>query len=244
MKFGTLQSITKEPSTEIADDENEFQFDAGADDTTDSDDFSFGDDSELDMGDATEFEDEMETPVIQKLLTLKREIDEILSDMGYSDDSGFEGLDSLAGEDGPEQPDDESEFEFSDSEHGDESGEFEEDEFAGTEFGEPEEENAFPGEEEGLDAPPEEVDPDFQGDIRTVKGANLVYKRKQEDGNFDEMWIFNVGKDIRTETQIRKAILAGTDIVPSQRESEDGVQHCDTYTVGNVQYLVIHGLPN
>ena len=32
-----------------------------------------------------------------------------------------------------------------------------------------------------------EDDPDRQGLIRTVKGAHLVYKRKQEDGTYDEL---------------------------------------------------------
>jgi hypothetical protein len=89
-----------------------------------------------------------------------------------------------------------------------------------------------------------EYNSDFQGTIRTVAGANLVYKRKGTDGNYEELWIYNVGNDIKKETQIRRAILAGTDIMPSQRESEDGTQSSDTFTIGNVQYLNIFGLPN
>lgn len=89
----------------------------------------------------------------------------------------------------------------------------------------------------------EEEDPDFQGDIRTVRGANLVFKRKTEDGNFEELWIYNVGKDIKHETKVRRAILAGTDINPSTQESEDGEQRATTTTTGNVQFLHITGLP-
>ncbi len=85
--------------------------------------------------------------------------------------------------------------------------------------------------------------PDFQGEIRTVRGANLVFKRKMSDGNFEELWIYNVGNDIKRETQIRRAILAGTDIDPGAQESKDGQQRADTSTTGNVQFLHIVGLP-
>lgn len=84
---------------------------------------------------------------------------------------------------------------------------------------------------------------DFQGEIRTVRGANLVFKRKMDDGNFEELWIYNVGNDIKRETQIRRAILAGTDIDPGSQESKDGQQRADTTTAGNVQFLHITGLP-
>lgn len=84
---------------------------------------------------------------------------------------------------------------------------------------------------------------DFQGEIRTVRGANLVFKRKMDDGNFEELWIYNVGNDIKRETQIRRAILAGTDIDPGSQESKDGQQRADTSTAGNVQFLHIVGLP-
>lgn len=103
------------------------------------------------------------------------------------------------------------------------------------------------GDEESIEGEDGEVapeeNPDFQGEIRTVKGGNLVFKRKNEDGNFDELWIYNVGNDIKRETQIRRAILAGTDIDPGKQESKDGTQRADTTTTGNVQFLHITGLP-
>jgi hypothetical protein len=89
----------------------------------------------------------------------------------------------------------------------------------------------------------EDQNADFQGEIRTVRGANLVFKRKMDDGNFEELWIYNVGNDIKRETQIRRAILAGTDIDPGAQESKDGQQRADTSTTGNVQFLHIVGLP-
>ncbi len=91
------------------------------------------------------------------------------------------------------------------------------------------------------DAPDQNAD--FQGEIRTIRGANLVFKRKMDDGNFEELWIYNVGNDIKRETQIRRAILAGTDIDPGSQESKDGQQRADTSTAGNVQFLHIVGLP-
>lgn len=88
-----------------------------------------------------------------------------------------------------------------------------------------------------------EENPDLQGKIRTVRGANLVFKRRADDGNFEELWIYNVGNDIKRETQIRRAVLAGTDIDPSAQESKDGSQRAETTTTGNVQFLHITGLP-
>jgi hypothetical protein len=93
------------------------------------------------------------------------------------------------------------------------------------------------------EAEPEE-DQNFQGIIRTVKGACLVYKRRNEDGNYEELWIYNVGTRFDDSMQIRKAILAGTDIDTNDTQSEDGTQEATTYSIGNVQYLNIQGLPN
>jgi len=88
----------------------------------------------------------------------------------------------------------------------------------------------------------EEGDPDFQGTIRTVRGACLVYKRKTENGTYEELWVFNVGDNIKQETSVRKAILAGTDIDPNTHMSDDGEQKAKTITIGNVQYLNITGM--
>lgn len=96
----------------------------------------------------------------------------------------------------------------------------------------------------GLGEEEQEEDPDFQGVIRTVTGANLVYKRKTEEGSYEELWVYNVGKSMKTEAKIRRSILAGTDIGPQDVSSEDGEQECETTSVGNVQFLKITGLPN
>ena len=193
MKFGTLQSFAKEP---VKDFDNEDIADIdGIENTGDE----FGtDDLDLDMDavdssdetglDLDGFGDTEENPVISKLLTLKREIDEILSDMGYASEEDTEGsefgdeeFDFGADEDESDRTDDDFEFDFGGDEFGDTQGE---DENAEAEFGDEEGDSEFP-EEEGLDPEAE----NFQGNIRTVAGADLVYKRKTEDGNFEELWI-------------------------------------------------------
>lgn len=103
---------------------------------------------------------------------------------------------------------------------------------------------------EGLDAEDtlgseNEEDPDFQGVIRTVPGACLVYKRRDEQNNYEELWVYNVGgRDMQPELKVRNSILAGTDIDPKTQKSQDGQQTCDTITTGNVQFLHIRGLLN
>jgi hypothetical protein len=98
-----------------------------------------------------------------------------------------------------------------------------------------------PNDPENSDDP--EAEPlDFEGLIRTVRGAALVYKRKTQNGTYDELWIYNVGDNLKLETTIRKAILAGTDINPNTQQSDNGQQKAKTYSVGNVQFLNVTGL--
>lgn len=89
-----------------------------------------------------------------------------------------------------------------------------------------------------------EGDPNRQGLIRTVKGAHLVYKRKNEEGTYDELWNFGTGGDLKSALQVRRAILAGTDIPPRSLKSENGQQSYTLTTLGNGQILHIKGLPN
>ena len=93
---------------------------------------------------------------------------------------------------------------------------------------------------------PDDIDhPNRQGTIRTVKGAHLVYKRKTPDGFYEELWMYNIGKDTnRDEIELRKDILSGTDIPPESTRSPDGDQSYDLWTVGNGQMLKVMGLPN
>jgi hypothetical protein len=90
-----------------------------------------------------------------------------------------------------------------------------------------------------------EDDPDRQGLIRVVPGAHLVYKRVEEDGTYEELWIFNTGdQDFKKEMQVRRGILAGTDIPPNKMKSDDGSQSYTLWSAGNAQMLHITGLPS
>lgn len=86
-------------------------------------------------------------------------------------------------------------------------------------------------------------DPDRSGLIRTVKGAHLVYKRETEEGAFEELWIYNVD-DLRKEMEIKKAILAGTDIPTNKTSSPDGSQTYEIWSAGNAEMLLVKGLPS
>ena len=87
-------------------------------------------------------------------------------------------------------------------------------------------------------------DPNRQGLIRRVPGAHLVYKRKEEDGTYNELWVYKIQKDIRDDSKVRQQILASTDIPIERMQSDDGTQQYDLWTVGDVQMMNIVGLPN
>lgn len=106
-----------------------------------------------------------------------------------------------------------------------------------TPYGEPE---ALPDDQE-LEEPD---NPDRAGFIRVVQNAHLIYKRQSENGTFEELWMYNIHDDTNDELEIRRDILAGTDIPPKKTKSEDGVQTYTSTTMGNAQMLKISGLPN
>lgn len=87
----------------------------------------------------------------------------------------------------------------------------------------------------------QDQDPNRAGVIRKVNGAHLVYKREQQDGTFEEMWIFNT-TDIKQTMKTRSAILSGTDIKHGRSQSDDGSQSALTWSIGNADVLVITGL--
>ncbi len=104
--------------------------------------------------------------------------------------------------------------------------------------------NVMPPEESNVSGVEIEGDPNRQGLIRTVKGAHLVYKRKNEEGTFDELWVFNTGNGMEDALKVRRDILAGTDIPPRATKSQNGAQSYTLKTLGNGQILHIKGLPN
>lgn len=87
-------------------------------------------------------------------------------------------------------------------------------------------------------------DPDRQGNVRYVKDAHLVSRKENEDGQFDELWIFNTGNGAKRRSDfIIQDILKGTDIPPNEISSDDGSQDYLTWNVGNVQMIKVRGLP-
>ena len=96
--------------------------------------------------------------------------------------------------------------------------------------------------EEPVDA--DEEDPNHQGVIRTIDNAHLIYKRKENDGTYSELWIYMIGDGVNDEMKVRRAILAGTDIPQNKIMSSDRSQQYELWTIGNVQFLQVTGLPD
>lgn len=87
--------------------------------------------------------------------------------------------------------------------------------------------------------------PNKQGVIRSVPGAELVYKRREGAGSetYEELWRFTIAK-MQDAIKMRGAILSGTDIPVHNTQSPDGTQSVSTWNPGNVCLLHIKGLPN
>ncbi len=90
----------------------------------------------------------------------------------------------------------------------------------------------------------EEHDPDREGIIRTIKNAHLVYKRKDVNGTYTELWEYDINKGFNDEYDIRDAILNGTDINHKTGLSSDEQQSFDLWTCGGRQMMKITGLEN
>jgi hypothetical protein len=90
----------------------------------------------------------------------------------------------------------------------------------------------------------DEGDPDRQGVIRTIKDAHLIYKRKDGDGTFTELWEYDISKGTKDEFRIRSAILNGTDIDHKTSTSPDNKQQYTLWNSNTRQMMQISGLPN
>lgn len=183
---------------------------------------------EIDGSDQDEFDDELDDG----------SQDDDLELLGREDSEGgddFSGDDDLLSDDGDEDLDFDNEFSGIDSED-----EFSDDEFSDDMDGE-DQTDELSDDPEGEGAP---QDGNYQGNVRNVPGAMLIYKKEAEDSTFEELWIYNVGKDIKQETSTRRAILNGTDISPQNNKSKDNKQTAKVTSIGNVQFLNIFGLPN
>jgi len=102
--------------------------------------------------------------------------------------------------------------------------------------------------DENIETEKKPEDPSRQGIIRKIDGAHLVYKRKNDSGTFDELWMFGfqnvfVNKNLKRTVNIKRAILAGTDIPVKDTRSPDGSQSCEHRIIGDAQFLFISGLP-
>lgn len=91
-------------------------------------------------------------------------------------------------------------------------------------------------------------DPDRQGSIRAVPDAHLVYKRKNENNLYDELWIYKQNQHDTWTTKTYGAILAGSDIPKGSSTSPDGSQTVDRWEVGDPKstlvFVNIKGLAN
>lgn len=96
---------------------------------------------------------------------------------------------------------------------------------------------------DGEDVEDDVEDEDRTGVIRTVANAHLIYKQQTETGSFEELWIYNIGKG-KNDLDVKRDILAGTDIPPTKTTSPDGSQTFSITTMGNAQYLHVTGLQN
>lgn len=82
-------------------------------------------------------------------------------------------------------------------------------------------------------------DPDRQGDIRTVPDAHLVYKRKNDNNLYDELWIFKLNQHDTWTMKTYTAIMAGTDIPKGSTASGDGSQTVERWEVGDPKNTLV-----
>ena len=109
----------------------------------------------------------------------------------------------------------------------------------------PQDPNMHNMDDDSQDYSDDKMQNDEQPVKRVVKGAHLVYKRKMPDGLYEELWMYNIGKQSKMkEYDIRREILRGTDIEERDTDSSDGTQSYKIWTAGNGQLLHITGLPN
>lgn len=95
---------------------------------------------------------------------------------------------------------------------------------------------------------PNQPDPDRQGSIRTIPDAHLVYKRKNENNLYDELWIYKQNQHDTWTMKTYDAIVAGSDIPRGSSSSPDGAQTVERWEVGDPKstlvFVNIKGLAN
>lgn len=91
----------------------------------------------------------------------------------------------------------------------------------------------------------EDTNKNREGLIRTVKNAHLIYKRTNDTNRYDELWQFKIKNNgVFVDNEIKRNILAGTDIPENKFTSKDGEQTYEIWYSGNVVFLKITNLPN
>lgn len=80
------------------------------------------------------------------------------------------------------------------------------------------------------------------GLIRRVDDAHLVKKTQEADGTYTELWLYST--EGRDPMEIRREIIAGTDIDVEEGASSDGNQHYNIWSPGNCEFLELIGLPS
>jgi hypothetical protein len=147
-------------------------------------------------------------------------------------EAGF--VDYTREEDGEEAPQDDQDFPQDGEQPEGEEDEFQQDDEMG---------------QDGEQQPEgEQGDPDRQGSIRTVPDAHMVYKRKNENNLYDELWIYKQNQHDTWTMKTYDAIVAGSDIPKGATSSPDGSQTVDRWEVGNPKntlvFVEIKGLAN
>ena len=78
--------------------------------------------------------------------------------------------------------------------------------------------------------------------VNKIKCAHILVKKQSEALAIQER--LKQGEKFYDELDVRRDILAGTDIPVNKTKSDDGSQSTDSWNVGNIQYIEIKGLPN
>lgn len=80
-----------------------------------------------------------------------------------------------------------------------------------------------------------------QGSVRRVSRAKLLWKKKEGDGTFTERWMY-LAQSISDLVEIKRKILAGTDIPVNKTTSPDGHQGFVMEQFGDCVFLTINGV--
>lgn len=81
----------------------------------------------------------------------------------------------------------------------------------------------------------------YEGELRHVKGAKLLWKIKDDDGSYTERWMYHA-RNLEELIDGKRRILVGTDIHPSKNRSPDGSQSFAVEQYGEIVWMTITGV--